>query len=58
MSNKLIIPADMRDAVVVYLSTRPFREVHHLIPALMSLQDEQPVVIPADTEATAEDSVV
>lgn len=34
----LSIPKDLAQAVVNYLATRPYQEVHQFMPALLSLQ--------------------
>jgi len=37
-----LIPASLRDALVAYLSSRPFSEVNEGVTALMSLKPVEP----------------
>lgn len=41
MENMLLLPAPIRDALMRYLATRPWQEVHEVMPHLMSLQAAQ-----------------
>jgi hypothetical protein len=49
---KFLIPEDIAQAIANYLSARPWREVDHLVQALVGLQEAPPPEAPAKPSAT------
>lgn len=47
METLLLIPAPVRDALVQYLSSRPWREVQEVMPTLITLEQANPQNNPA-----------
>lgn len=46
----VLLPAQMRDGLVQYLGTRPYREVCDAIQALMALQPPAPAAAPTQPD--------